>query len=212
MNFATQANASGLTYGLTAAEITQIGQDNDVIQFLADAAVTIDAYDDAVRAYRKVITEGDIGDPTPAFPVNMDLSLPVVIPTGMFERLNNYVERIRASAAYTPETGAIYGIIPQASEGFNPAEEVVEINATVDPGNLVNVTFVRGRSDGIRVEIAIDKGPWTSQGNYMKSPVVLEVPQNEDELPRSVQIRARYLDGNTPVGDWSDIVTVQTIP
>ena len=27
-----------------------------------------------------------------------------------------------------------------------------------------------------------------------------------------LQIRARYLDGNTPIGDWSDVVTVQTIP
>lgn len=212
-NFAAQALATGSQYNLTNAEIQQIQDDNDVIQFLANAAVTLDNYAEAVRQYRKVITEGNIGDPTPNLPANIVLNLPTVIPTGMFERLVDYVERIKAAANYTSETGATYGIIPQGpGSEFNPAEEIVVIETGVQPGNKVIVTFTRGKSDGIRVETAIDKGDWASQGNFMKSPIVIDVPQNANQLPRSVQVRARYLDGNTPVGDWSDIKTVQTIP
>lgn len=212
-NFAKQAATTGAQFNLTPAEITQIQDDNNVIQFLAEAAVTLDAYEEAVRQYRKIITEGNVGDPTPNFPADISLPLPKIIPTGMFERLVDYVDRIKASADYTPETGALYGIIPQGTgESFNPADEQVTIDATVQPGNQVSVTFTRGKSDGVRIETAVDKGDWTSQGNFMKSPVVIDIAQNANQLPRSVQIRARYLDGNTPVGDWSDIVTVQTIP
>ncbi len=38
------------------------------------------------------------------------------------------------------------------------------------------------------------------------------IPKNPDNLPRNVQIRGRYLDGNDAVGDWSQIEVVQTIP
>ena len=70
--------------------------------------------------YRKIITEGDIGDPTPEFPANPAFALPVVQPTGIFERLNNLVERIRVAPNYTAETGALLGIIP-SDERINRA-------------------------------------------------------------------------------------------
>ena len=76
----------------------------------------------AIVQYREVITEGDIGDPTPDFPANPAFALPVVQPTGIFERLNNLVERIRVAPNYTPETGALLGIIPTASESIAPAD------------------------------------------------------------------------------------------
>jgi hypothetical protein len=49
---------------------------------------------------------------------------------------------------------------------------------------------------------------FSDAGKYwLKTPnsgCVFSVAANEANLPRGVQIRARFLDGNTPVGDWSD--------
>src|SRR2546423_12805728 len=144
-NFDEQATATGTTLGLTAAEVTQITDDSAVVNFLAGAAVTIDAYKEAVRQYRKLITEGKIGEPTPAFPANLALTLPTVIKPGMFERLIDYVDRIRASAAYTDEVGAAYGILPTVGEEAPTGPPALK--ASVDPGNVVFSKFVRGTSD-----------------------------------------------------------------
>lgn len=212
-NFNTQIQIIGAALGLTAPERDSIGEDNQMLQFLATTAVTIDAYTDGIRQFRKTITEGDIGDPTPVFPADIVLAAPAgTVTTGIFERLDNFVKRIRVAPAYTPDDGALLGIIPSPSEGFVPEGAKPVLEASPVPGNVVEVRFVRGKSDGVNIQISIDKGDWAAVGNFFKSPAALTIPQNEGELPRSVQVRARYLVGNSAVGDYSDIVTVQTIP
>lgn len=122
------------------------------------------------------------------------------------------MKRIRVAPAYTDETGALLGIIPSKPAIHLPENSAPIIDATVAPDNAVNVTFVKGKSDGVLIQTAVDKGDWTEQGRFVKSPAGFTVPQNEASSPRSVQIRARFLDGNNAVGGWSDIVTVKTIP
>jgi len=213
LNFDTQLQIVGPSLGMTAPDLADLAKDNQNIQFLALAAQSIESYSDAARQYRKIFTEGDIGDPKPDFPADPGLTLPNPSqPTGAFERLDGLVKRIRVAPTYTNEIGALLGIIPQQSEGFAPETAKPEITVETQPDNLINVKFVRGGSSGIRVEIGIDKGPWVSQGNFVKSPVALIIEQSVNNLPRLVAVRARYLDGNSPVGDWSNIVTVQTIP
>ena len=67
------------------------------------------------------------------------------------------------------------------------------ISASPFVGNVVKVKFVRGNTGGARIETSVDRGPWTSHGNFFKSPAPLDISQNADSLPRHVQIRARYL-------------------
>ena len=77
----------------------------------------------------------------------------------------------------------------------------------------MNVKFVRGSSNGVLIETQIDNEmTWNNAGRFVKSPAELAIAQNADHLPRSVQVRARFLSGNDAIGDWSDVVTVQTIP
>ena len=211
-NFNTNIQIIGASLGLTAPELTLIDKDNGVIEYLAAADVTVNAYVDGVRMYRRVITEGDIGDPVPDFPADISLSLPSVIATGMFERLDQFVKRIRVAAAFTPETGAVLGINPSSTNAPTPADAPPKLTASVDPGNVIEVRFVKSSSDGIYIEINVDNGGWAFRDKAVKSPGVFTVPPSEGGTPRSVMVRARYLDGNTPVGDWSDVVTVQTIP
>jgi len=212
-NFNTQIQLIGVTLGLGPAELSSISDDNDDMQFLATSAVTLDAYVDAVRTHRRVITEGNIGDPTPVFPASIALAFPITVQTGMFERLDGFVKRIRVAAAFTEEAGASLGINPSGGGPSIPVGDVPPvITATVDPGNIVEVKFVKNHSDGIYIETNVDGGGWTFTEKAIKSPAVFHVEVNTGNTPRGVQIRARFLDGNAPVGDWCDIVTVQTIP
>ena len=80
------------------------------------------------------------------------------------------------------------------------------------PASTVAVSFVRGAAAGIEVEIRwimIRRGQ--TPDSY-KSPANLKIPVNAQNLPRAVQIRARYVEGNSPVGQFSDVVTAVTQP
>ena len=75
---------------------------------------------------------------------------------------------------------------------------------------MIEVKFTRGDSAGIYLEKNVNNAGWTFVDKIAKSPGVFTVPG--DGIPQGVQLRARFLAGNEVVGDWSDIVTVQTIP
>ena len=212
-NFNNNMQTIGASVGFSPAELDSINKDTENIVYVARAAVRVEAYAKAINAYRKAFTEGDIGDATPGFPADPGFVLPhPAQPAGAFERLDNYVRRIRASPLYTDTMGALLGIIPRQREIAAPDEAAPELTAKVAAGNEITVKFIRGRSDGIHIDANVDAAGWTDVGRFVKSPAVFTVPQNEARTPRGVEIRARYLDGNDPVGDLSSTVTVQTIP
>jgi hypothetical protein len=212
-NFNTNFQVEGVALGFTPAELLAIAHESETYTYLADATLTIEAYLDAFRQYRKIVTEGDIGDPTPDFPSDISLTLPNSMATGMFERLDNLVKRIRVAPNYTDEIGALLGIIPSSGGGTPEADLKPLLKASAQPGNIVEVKFTRGDTDGIVIEYQIDtETDWTLAGKFFKSPAALEIAAKEGNLPRAVRLRARFLKGNDAVGLNSDTVNVTTTP
>lgn len=212
-NFSSQFNLLHLSLGFTAADAASVTADNDIMQFLAEAAVTVKAFSEAMRQYRLAVTEGNIGDPGPKIPDYTTPTQPNEVPAGLFERLDNLVKRIRVAPAYTDEIGAMLGILPTVTTRIAPADMQPSIKATTLPGSIVSVKFVRGAMTAVMIETQIDNsGTWSNVGNFYSSPAELVIPQNPQNLPRSVRIRARFVDGNSPVGQFSDIVATATQP
>jgi len=211
-NFSTQFLVVATQLGFTVLDQSGVDADNLIVQFLAQTAVDIDSYKDAVRQYRVIMLEGNVGDPMPSFPANTSFSAPASRPTGIFERLDELVKRIRVSPSYTDEIGALLGILPSGSGSVSPIDLKPVIKAVALPGSVVLVSFVRGSTDGVIVETKLDNGTWSDAGRYFKSPAQLPIPQNADNLPRAVQVRARYVDGDTPVGQLSSVVSTATQP
>ena len=212
-NFNTQLGIGtmGTSLGLSAADMTTIGDDNSVMQFLSNSAAYFEAYMDGVREYRKTITEGKIGDAPPVFPTFVSPGTVTAVPTGIFERLDQFVKRIRASPAYTPETGALLAIIPQKGDDLVESELKPALKASAMPGNVVEIEFVRGKTAGINIETNIDGAGWTFAAFKANSPATLNIP-NGTGNPHSVQLRARYVLKDEPVGLNSDTVNVVTTP
>ena len=212
-NFSSVIATLGASLGLTVAEVAAIGHDAEWMEFLANSAVTVDGYAGAIRQYRKALTEGDIGSPASTFPADITLTPPTTaVPDGIFERLDAYVKRIRASPNYTDAIGTELGIMPSKGEDFVETEMKPVLKATSMPGSVVEVTFKRGKSDGVLIETKVDNATaWASAGNYFKSPASINIPDGTG-LPHSVQVRARYIIGNEPVGLNSDTVNVVTTP
>ena len=68
--FSNTTQIVGASLGLLPDDLARISEDNNVVQFLAATAVSVVAFTEAVRQYRIVITEGNIGEPTPDFPAD----------------------------------------------------------------------------------------------------------------------------------------------
>lgn len=211
-NFSTNMQTLGASLGFSTAELAAIDADAVMLTQLAANDIASRTYVDGVRAYRKIITEGDIGDPAPVFPTDFTNPPTTAVAPGLFERLDRNVTRVRAAANYTNEIGEVLDIIPSRSDDIAVVDLKPVLKASTQPGNVVEVSFVRGKTDGVEIETMVDgTGGWVSSGRYLKSPAVLNVP-NGTGAPRAVQIRARFVDGNLAVGQNSDTVNVVTTP
>lgn len=215
-NFNTQIQLIGLSLGLTQAELDQISDDNAVMQFLANVVVQFEAYADAVRQYRIIITEGVIGAVTPQFPVSPIFTLPAVIPTGMFERLVDvYRERIMASAPYTDEQGALLGIIAK-SEGPNvPLPELQPaIKASESTGDYAfTVDVTRLGMPAYKVQIQRQgASTWNDAAFSTGNPCVVTVTPTTPGQPERILVRAQLVKGSDPVGIPSDPTYVTINP
>ena len=183
-NFAVQFSPIAASLGFLPAVVTQVASDNDDFQFCASQTVEVEAFAKAFRAYRQTVTEGNVGEPAPAYPLNPSAVPPAQVPTGIFERLDELVKRIRVAPAYTAEIGALLGIVPAQSNNILPEELQPVLKVTTLPGSVVQVKFTRGDTNGIFVETKIDNSEtWNSVGVYPTSPAVLVIPQNPQNLP-----------------------------
>lgn len=213
-NFYVQFAIIAIELGFVLSDVTTLEADNQMMQFLVDANDQMNSVIDGSRQFRMVMTEGTVGSPEPIWPTQFAGSPPLpMVAAGIFERLDNLVKRIRVSPTYSPEIGALLGIIPSKAPDVAPNDMKPDPSLRAMPGNIVEADFVRGKTDGIDIQMMIDKSEhWENAGRFFKSPAVLNIPQNTENLPRSVQIRARYLIGNSPVGQYSDIDSIATIP
>jgi hypothetical protein len=210
LNNGTPTLASQL--GLLPAELTTISDDNDTMTFCAQSTTNMDTFMDAFRQYRKAVTESIIGEPTPVVPAYIPLATGPTTPAGIFQRLDNFVKRIRAASSYTDEIGALLGIIPSKGEDIVETEMKPVLKANAMPGSVVQVSFTRGKSDGVVIETKVDNSStWSSAGTYFKSPASVIIPDGTG-MPHAVQIRARYVIGNEAAGLNSDTVNVVTTP
>jgi hypothetical protein len=211
-SFATAFAVIGPQLGFTNIDLQTVADDNQMMQFLGQNVPLVENYAEAVRAFRRSITEGDVDGTTPTFPTIGTLAPGQPVPQGIYERLDNLVKRIRLAPNYTEEEGEQLGIIPKKSQSIAPETAKPAITAATDPGNVIFVKFKKGQFSGVFLQTSVDKGNWQDQGRFTRSPIEITIPQNQDELPRLVALRARYLVGDNAVGEWSDTVTVQTTP
>ncbi|HEV8593316.1 MAG TPA: hypothetical protein VGQ55_14530 [Pyrinomonadaceae bacterium] len=213
-NFATQFTVLGPTMGFAADDTDQINNDNDVFQFLASETVSVDAFKDGWRQFRITLSEGDDGDPNPNLPVFTPQVAPTGRKTGIFERLDAMVKRIRVAPLYTPEAGALLGIIPSKPDSIGEADLKPVIKASESFSNYkftLNVT--RLGQEAFKVQILRNgNGNWTDNGFATSNPFDVTVTPTTPGQPERVQVRAILLQKNEPVGQPSDPTYVTVNP
>lgn len=213
-NFSAQFAKVALGLGFTQDDIDSVNADNEMLQFTSRTILAVESYMSAVQAFQKTVTLGRNGTGTSQFPALPNLNVPPNVPTGIFERLERLVRRVRVAPAYTPETGALLNIIPKQTYGANLADAVptVKISQTSEPYSFAVRTAKRNFTS-FQVEImrgSSDK--WEMGGFFTSSPGIIRVEPIAIGQPELLQVRLRMISDNQPVGKFSDIKIVTVMP
>lgn len=215
-NFNDQAQATGTTYGLTTPECDQIKDDRNMVVFLADVAVTLNSYNDYVRGFRNGVLEDPIDGTTPTFPANISFSPPTAVPRGIWQRVIEFANRIKASAAYQPEVGEAYQIVGGAPDPIAPGDVKPDIalSAAVHGYLFSIVVSKRYEADDWQVFVRPQNiVEWQLQGSFTgKSADITFNPGGE--VPGAVQLEVyvQLRRNNANYGQPSDPAFVTVSP
>ena len=115
-NFNTQAVATGVSRGLSAAQVTQITADLGALTVIINALVAADDYAQALTAFKDAFLDGPIGVIAPSLPAPpASITLPVGAIASIQARTRQYAALIKAQPTYTHSIGELYGIEPPAA-------------------------------------------------------------------------------------------------
>ncbi|MDM7921787.1 MAG: hypothetical protein QUS14_05755 [Pyrinomonadaceae bacterium] len=212
-NFAARFAEQGSALGFSAAEIAAIEADADTIEWLARNQVAVETFKRAAASYRRHVLSGKPGTPLNSYPQPTALTPPPGTAVGVYRRIAEAVERIRVAPGYSAQTAASFGIRTVRGEGADLNDAKPNPKLRVLPGNRVLVRFTRGDFDGVELQVRVDNAEkFTNFGRFLRSPAEIRIEPGPENLPRAVEVRARYLRGNDPVGQYSDTDFIATIP
>jgi hypothetical protein len=200
--------------GITPAEMAELEKDNEDLQSIAMTTVLAESFIASLREYRISVTEGRIGLPQPVFP-------PITFgppannrPAGMFQRLIELVDRIRAAPAYTDVIGSALDIIPRMAPAVAEEELKPLIKASGSESGykfVLNITRMGMPLFKVQMRRTSD-GPWEDVAYGTSSPIEISVTPTNPGLPERVLIRAVLMHKNKPVGQPSDMTYVTLNP
>lgn len=212
-NFALKLGVYVGTAGIVAGDVTLAGNWRDVYQWILNRSEQINTVKQEVNEWKSIFADGPIGTPLGAYPIAPVYPAPPAAFTataGMFAQAIAMAERIRNSVGYTTAIGEDLGITPPVGGGVlgDPVLELIAL-----PGDEVRVNWVKGRADGLIVESQrAGEVTWTVLGTDNNSPYLDARAPLVAGQPEVRRYRGRYVVNDEPVGNYSAIATVTTVP
>lgn len=203
----------GPTLGFTAADVTGVADDYNMLAYVVQASELIRNESQARTSYKNVVRDGPLGTVQPTPPSVPTLTPPTtIVPPGITPRLRALVQRLKTQPGYTDSIGSDLGIIATAAApSTTPAKPTATTSA--EPGSTVRIDWVKGGFDGVLVESQRgDEAVWTPLGTDLQSPYNDTRAPLHPGAPEVRRYRLRYVKGDAPTGDYSDTMTVTTSP
>lgn len=215
LNFRTNLTPVAPALGILPAELASLELDIEDYQGLAAITLQVENFKSAVREFRISYSEGDIGDPMPVWPPMPNNAPPnAPRPAGMFQRIVEIVDRIRAAPAYTDEIGASLGIIPQEAASIAPGDVKPSIEVFASQTDYVFAVIVsnRAESNAWTVSVQPKGGEWSNAGTFTgKSADLTYAPPTPGD-PVALNVRVQLKRNNANYGQLSDIVAITVTP
>ncbi|MBX7133839.1 MAG: hypothetical protein K1X67_14290 [Fimbriimonadaceae bacterium] len=211
-NFALKLNVYVGTAGIVAGDVTAVQGYLGLFQWALNRTDQIRTVSQDLTEWKRILADGPIGTPIGAFPAAPSYGpVPVITPVaGIFPLIIALAERIRNTAGYTTAIGEDLGIEPPS--GPPPLGDPT-FTAIAQPNSEVRLNWVKSTSDGVIIEgQRADEVVWTSLGSDRFSPFVDTRGPLVAGQPEVRRYRMRYLDGDDPVGAYSAVVSVTTVP
>jgi len=208
LKFATYA----LTIGFVAGDVTAVQNDYAMLAYTINLAAVFKEEAKERVQYKDTFLDGPLGIVTPAAPTIPTIAPPAVIPPpGILPRLSAIVQRIKAHPNYTEAMGQDMGIVGATPKP--PANPKPTATAEAQPNSEILLKWVKGAFDGVHIESQrAGETTWTLIGMDTSSPYRDSRAPLVAGQPEVRRYRLRYFKNDTPLGDYSDIMTVTTIP
>ena len=134
--------------GATNAEIEEINQDVENLQYLIDLASLVEANKKTVNKIKQQVFNGDPDEEVSPFPVFPAIAAPFPLVSGCLDRTSKRNRRYKAAAGYTKEIGMALGIDgdnpPIPPESITPTLEAFPAQGSYEAAVIVSK---RGKSD-----------------------------------------------------------------
>lgn len=218
-NFKTKVTAAALeALGFATAEATALETQITADYNFIDKAVSSNEQlrndmNGFVQWKNEVIRGGDDNITPAAQTFQGTANLPSATKRGILERTRKLIARIKVAPLYTEAMGEDLGIVATSDEIPGIGETPPNLTGTPGANSSVSLKFNKGQSNGVQIETKrASEANYSVLGSYFKSPVTDGRAPLVAGQPEIRYYRARYLDGNDPLGAYSDIVSVVTIP
>jgi hypothetical protein len=200
------------TAGIVAADVTLATGIRDIYQWILNRSEQINTVKQDLNEWKRIFSDGPIGTPLGPLPVAPTYpGGPLFVPTaGSWDQIVAMMERIRNTAGFTTAIGEDLGIMPPAGGG-PLGDPVLELIA--QPNSEVRVNWAKGRADGLIVESQrAGEVTWTVLGTDSNSPYLDARPPLVAGQPEVRRFRGRFVVNDEPVGNYSAVATVTTVP
>ena len=208
-DFAARLPIHATALGVTAGEQSAAVNDAAMFQFYVVLLGRSDDYKKLLVANKDRLKAGPIGATAPP---PLDIFDPGSPPTGVLPgivpRFRNLAAKIKAAPAYTPSIGASLGILaPVPVPDPNPKPV---LKGLALPNWHVQINFKKGKFSGIYIEMKRGTAAWAFLDRSVSSKYIDMTPPLVAGQPEERQYRARFMNGNVQVGQWSDEVVEVT--
>lgn len=194
--------------GANEADITAVGEELAVLQYLDEYAATTDAKKKTVFEIKQAVFNGDPDDGVSPFPVFAAAAPPSALVAGCLERAQKRNARFKTAEGYTKEIGIALGIDGDAPsiapDSVKPTLEVTPAQsgyeAAVVIGKRGDATMwkVLGRKMNSEKWDQLESG--TGKGGSVT------ITPTTPGLPEKMQLKIQLYKNNEPYGQQSDPV------
>jgi hypothetical protein len=199
---------------LAADEVAALKADAAMIDWSIKAAASLRASTQQFTAFKEALLDGPIGTAPSAVPAAPTLAkAPAAVPTGAIPRTRALAQRIKKAVAYTEAIGLDLGIVASGADLAAGGSAKPTFRATALAHSENRLDWVKGPHSGVVIQgRRPGENDWSDLGRDNYSPYVDGRPPLAAGASETREYRMRYLDKDTEVGEWSDVVSVVTIP
>jgi len=137
-------------FGITPAELTDVENDREYLQFVVVNVTAGKAYSEGWTKLKNETRYGGGGATLPPFPVGIDLTgAPTVVPPNIEGRFRALAKRIKAHPAYTPAIGEVLQIEGEETV-FDGSTYKTKLTLQTFMG-YVQIAFTKKGVDGVNI-------------------------------------------------------------